>query len=105
LEHVHRGRLSLERLVELTSAGPARVFGIAGKGRLATGCDADLTLVDLAAKRGIRQDWIRSRCGWTPYAGARVNGWPAATVVRGHLVMRAGRLAPLPVGRPVSFPP
>ena len=53
LDHVNAGRLTLERFVDLTSAGPARVFGIAGKGRIARGYDADFTIVDLKAKRRI----------------------------------------------------
>ena len=60
LDHVHAGRLSLQRLVDLTSAGPARVFGVEGKGRIALGYDADLTLVDLNARRTIADDWIAS---------------------------------------------
>src|SRR6185437_10911298 len=54
LNHVAEGRLTLERLVDLTSAGAQRVFNIAGKGRMAEGWDADLTIVDLKAKRIIR---------------------------------------------------
>lgn len=102
LDHVSKGRLSLERLVDLTSAGPARVFGIAGKGRLAVGYDADLTLVDLQAKQTIHDSWIASRCGWTPFDGWEVTGWPIATVVRGRIAMIDGELA-APEGRPVRF--
>jgi dihydroorotase len=65
LDHVHAGRLSMSRLVDLTSAGPARVFGIEGKGRIAEGADADLVLVDRARRQTITNAWIRSRCGWT----------------------------------------
>src|SRR3546814_10729766 len=53
LTHVAEGRLSLGRFVDLTSAGPARIYGIAGKGRIARGFDADFTVVDLAARRTI----------------------------------------------------
>jgi len=102
LDHVSEGRLSLERLVDLTSAGPARVFGIAGKGRIAVGFDADLSLVDLEAKRTIRDSWIMSRCGWTPFDGRSVTGWPIGTVVRGRMAMLEGELAE-PEGRPVRF--
>ena len=69
LDHVNAGRLSLARFVDLTSAGPQRLFGIAGKGRIAVGYDADLTIVDLKAERVIEDDWIGSKCGWTPFAG------------------------------------
>jgi dihydroorotase len=103
LEHVHAGRLSLQRLVDLTSHGPARVYGIAGKGRLAGGYDADLTLVDLKTRREITDAWSASRCGWTPYAGMHVMGWPMATVVRGHIVMRDGEVTSGGLGRPVRF--
>ena len=68
LDRVNRGELSLERFVDLTSTGPARVFRIVGKGRLAVGYDADFTIVDLKARRRIENRLIASRCGWT---GAR----------------------------------
>ena len=103
LDHVAAGRLSLERLVDLTSAGPARIYRIAGKGAIRPSNDADLTLVDLAARREISDDWIVSKCGWTPFAGMTVTGWPAATVIRGQVVMRDGALIGAPAGRPVAF--
>lgn len=102
LDHVNAGRLSLARFVDLTSAGPQRLFGIAGKGRIAVGYDADLTVVDLKAERVIEDGWIGSKCGWTPFAGRKVKGWPAGTVVRGRLAMWEGELGPAR-GRPVRF--
>ena len=74
LDHVAAGRLSLERFVDLTSAGPQRLFNIAGKGRIALGYDADFTIVDLAHKRRIENKWIASRAGWTPSDGTAVPG-------------------------------
>ena len=103
LEHVHQGRLSLERLVDLTSAGPARIFGIAGKGRIALGYDADLSVVDLKAERRIENRWIASRANWTPYDGMTVHGWPIATLIRGRVVMRDDQLVGAPGGRPMTF--
>lgn len=103
LDHVNAGRLSLARLVDLTSAGPQRLFGLAGKGRIALGYDADLTIVDLARTETITNAQAASRCGWTPYDGVKVKGWPVATFVRGHQVMRDGAiLGPAP-GEPVRF--
>jgi len=102
LDHVNAGRLSLARFVDLTSAGPQRIFGIAGKGRIAVGYDADLTIVDLKAERVIENEWIGSKCRWTPFAGRRVRGWPVGTLVRGRLAMWEGELGQ-PQGRPVSF--
>ncbi|ESQ76814.1 dihydroorotase [Asticcacaulis sp. AC402] len=88
LNHVAQGKLSLERLVDLTSAGAQRVFGVANKGRMAEGYDGDITLVDLKARRVLRHADMRTRSGWTPFDGMEVTGWPKATIVRGKVVMR-----------------
>lgn len=103
LDQVARGRMTLERFVDLTAHGPQRLFGIAGKGRLAVGWDADLTVVDLGARRVIEDGWIASKCGWTPYAGREVTGWPVGTVVRGRRVMWEGELTAPAGGAPVRF--
>ena len=103
LDHAHQGRLALERVVDLTSAGPARVFGLPGKGRIAEGADADLVLVDLRREETITNASVRSRCGWTPFDGLRVTGWPVATVLRGQVVMRDGEILGPPAGVPLRF--
>lgn len=103
LNHVANGRLTLERFVDLSSQGAQRVFGTAGKGRMAEGYDADLTIVDLKAKRTLRHEDMASRCGWTPFDGMEVTGWPMATIVRGRVVMRDGELIGKAHGRPVRF--
>ena len=103
LNHMNEGRLSLRRLVELTSAGPQRVYNIACKGRIAKGYDADFAIVDLKAKRTITNDWIASKCGWTPYDGKKVTGWVMATLVRGNIVMREDELVGKATGAPVRF--
>ena len=92
LDHVNAGRLSLARFVDLTSAGPARLFNIACKGRIAAGYDADFTVVDLKRSETITNKWVASRAGWTPYDGVRVTGWPVGTFVRGRRVMWQGEL-------------
>jgi dihydroorotase len=103
LDHVSNGRLTLERFVDLTSAGPQRLFGIARKGRLAVGYDADLTVVDLKGRETITDRWIASRCGWTPYDGVTVTGWPVGTLVRGRVAMWDGEVVEPSVGEPVRF--
>jgi len=103
LNHVAEGRLSLERLVDLTSHGPQRIFGLAGKGRIANGYDADVTLVDLDAEREITEDWLASKCGWSPFTGERVKGWPVGTIVRGTAVMRDGELTRPSTGQACRF--
>ncbi len=103
LDHVNAGRLPLTRLVDLMCAGPARVYGAVGKGRLAAGYDADFTLVDLKRQRRIENSWIASPCGWTPFDGMQVTGWPVSTIVRGRVVMREDEILGEPTGRLVRF--
>ncbi len=103
LDHVNAGRLTLERFVDLTAYGPARLFGIARKGRLAVGYDADLTVVDLGRRETITDGWIASRAGWTPYDGVEVTGWPVGTVIRGQEAMWDGESIGAPGGRPILF--
>lgn len=103
LEHVHQGRLSMQRLIDLTSAGPQRLYNLRGKGRIALGYDADFTVVDLSAVREIQESWIASKCGWSPFVGHTVHGWPLATIIRGNIVMREDELIGKPAGQPVRF--
>lgn len=103
LNHVNAGRLKLTRLVDLMCTGPARVYGAIGKGRLAAGYDADFTLVDMRRQRRIEESWIVSPCGWTPFAGMDITGWPVATIIRGRTVMRDDEVLGTPVGKLVKF--
>jgi dihydroorotase len=103
LDHVANGRLTLQRFVDLSSAGPQRLFSIARKGRIAAGYDADFTVVDLKRRATIRDSWIASRCGWTPYDGKEVTGWPVGTFVRGVRVMWEGEIVAPSRGKPVRF--
>jgi dihydroorotase len=96
LDAAWRGRLTLERVVDLTAAAPARAFRLAGKGRLDVGCDADIAIVDLDAELEIRDDMVLSKIGWTPYAGRRVRGVVETTLVRGRVVFEDGKV----VGQP-----
>jgi dihydroorotase len=103
LNHVNAGRLSLNRMVDLMCAGPARVYGAVGKGRLAAGYDGDFTIVDMKKQRRIEESWIVSPCGWTPFAGMEITGWPVATIVRGNVVMRDDTILGTPLGKLVKF--
>jgi dihydroorotase len=103
LDHVNAGRLSLARFVDLTSAGPARLFNMACKGRIAAGYDADFTVVDMKRSETITNRWIASRAGWTPYDGVRVTGWPVGTFLRGRRVMWQGEVVTASQGEPVRF--
>lgn len=103
LDHVNAGRLSLARFVDMSSAGPQRIFQIARKGRIALGYDADFTVVDMKRKETITDDWIASRSQWTPYHGKTVTGWPVGTFIRGAKVMWQGELTAPARGDTVRF--
>jgi len=103
LNHVAEGRLTLQHLIELTSAGPQRVFGLRAKGRIALGYDADFSIVDLKARWTIAESWLASKCGWSPFTGMELTGKPIGTIIRGHRVMWDGALANQAIGAPIRF--
>jgi dihydroorotase len=103
LTHVAEGKMTLERFVDLTSAGAQRVFGVAGKGRMAKGYDGDLTIVDLKARRTITHAQMANRSGWTAFDGFEAQGWPIATIIRGQIVMRDDAVIAPHLGKPVRF--
>lgn len=103
LNHVAEGRTTLARVIDLTSAGPQRVFNIIGKGRIAVGYDADFSIVDLKARWTITDAWLASKCGWSPFTGMEITGKPVGTIVRGHRVMWDGALADSAIGEPIRF--
>ena len=103
LDHVNAGKLTLERFVDLSSHGPNRIFGIARKGRVAAGYDADFTIVDMKRSQTIKNSWIASRAQWTPYDGKKVQGWPVGTIIRGKRVMWEGEIATPSQGEAAVF--
>jgi len=103
LDHVANGRLTLQRFVDLTSAGPQRIFNLVNKGRIAPGYDADFTIVDLRKQWTVEDEWLASRCGWSPFTGMTLTGQAVGTIVRGYRVMWEGTLANEAHGRPVRF--
>ncbi len=103
LDHVANGRTTLQRVIDLTSAGPQRIFGLVGKGRIAAGYDADFSIVDLKARWTVEESWLASRCGWSPFTGMALTGRPIGTVIRGNRVMWEGMLAPAALGEPIRF--
>ena len=103
LTHAAEGRLSLERVVDLTSHGANRLFGLRDTGRLAVGWQADFTLVDLNARWRVEESWLASKCGWSPFTGMAMTGRPVATIIRGRTVMRDGEIPAPAGGRPLAF--
>ncbi len=98
LNEIANGNLGLQKLVDLLCENPREIFGCKNKGRIDIGMDADITLVDLKSERRIENDWIKSRCGWTPFAGKTVKGWPQAVFLKGQLAMHKDELVNDPSG-------
>lgn len=90
LNEVTQGRFRIEQVVRWMCDAPARVWGIVGKGRIATGYDADLVLVDPTLTRTIRDEEQFTKCRWSPWHGESLTGWPVMTWVGGRLVFRRG---------------
>ncbi len=104
LNHVGHGRLSLEKLVELMCVNPVNLFGVQHKGAIQEGYHADFTIIDLNKEAKISEDWLRYKCGWSPFSGELVKGWPVATLLKGNVVMKDGKLTGQePCGELLSF--
>ena len=103
LDHVAKGRMTLERLIDMTSAGVQRVFGLVGKGRIAAGYDADFSIVDRKGTFAVSEDWLESRCGWSPFTDMELQGRVVGTIVRGHIAMWEGQLANAAHGQALRF--
>ena len=96
-EGVNKRGLSLEKVVEVTSYNPAKVFGLyPRKGTISVGSDADLAIVDLEKEVTWKQAMSPSNADWSIYEGWRFKGWPALTMVRGKVVMEDGRIVAEP---------
>ena len=103
LDHMAQGRLSLDRLVDLTSHGANRLFNLRDKGRLAVGYHADITVVDLKKSWTVEEQWLASKCGWSPYTGMTLTGKPVGTIVRGRRVMWQDELVTPALGEAIRF--
>jgi dihydroorotase len=89
LDRVAAGRCTIEQVAGWMCDAPARVWGMIGKGRLAPHYDADLVLVDLQRSKTVLDEQQLTKCGWSPWHGQTLTGWPVATFVGGHRVWSA----------------
>ena len=103
LTFVSQGRLKLEDIARMGAENPATLFGIRDKGRIAERYDADLVLVDPSKKVVFERSMVASKCGWSPYEGETLCGWPVRVILRGRTVMQEGGLISPPAGRPVQY--
>jgi dihydropyrimidinase len=96
-EGVHRRGMSLQRVAQLISGAPARLFNLwPRKGTIQVGSDADFTVVDLDVEREVRADALQSFADYSIYEGRRLRGWPVLTISRGRVIARDGRFLGAP---------
>lgn len=92
-EGVNKGRISLERLVAVTSYNVAKKYGLLpNKGRIAVGADADLVVVDLSKVKKVKVEDLYDQAGFSCYDGWELKGWPVMTMVRGSIVAQDGKV-------------
>lgn len=92
LNFVNQNKLSMIKLVELMSMNPAKIFKIKNKGRIQVGYDADFSIVDLKKTRRIENSWIQSKCGYSPYHGMSIQGWPHSVILKGVLTFQEDQI-------------
>ena len=103
LDHVNKGKLKIEQLIKLVCENPCDLFGIKHKGYIKENYDADLTIVDMNKEVVIKDNWIESKCGWTPFNNYKVKGFPVATIVNGEIVMENNKIISTAKGKPLTF--
>jgi dihydroorotase len=103
LNEVNHGRCTLQQVVHWMCDAPARVWDIVGKGRIATGYDADLVLIDLARTAEVRNEDQLTKCAWSPWHGEQLTGWPVRTWVMGREVYRDGQVQDFAPGSEAQF--
>lgn len=86
LNLVKQKKISLNRVREITSKAPARIFGLKRKGEVKSGYDADLALIDMSLVKEVKNEILKTKCGWSPFAGQRLTGWPKLTICRGNII-------------------
>ncbi|RZU30973.1 dihydroorotase [Blastococcus saxobsidens] len=93
LTEVNKGRLTMERIVEMTSSNPAKLTGFYGKkGAIQVGADADLVVLDMDHEETLRAEHSHYRCGWMPSEDFETKGRPVKTILRGRVIMEDGNV-------------
>ncbi len=91
-EGVNKGKISIEKLVEICCYNPAKIFGLyPSKGSISVGSDADLVIVDLNKEVVVNEDSLYSASRFSPFAGWRLKGWPRTVILRGEIVAEDGK--------------
>ena len=98
-----QGRCSVAQVSNWMSTAVAKSYGIPKKGAIAPGFDADLVLVDLDNYRPVLKEELMTKCGWSPFEGWSLTGWPVVTIVGGEVVFNRGEFNSDFRGRALTF--
>lgn len=103
LDAVNKGNITLKRLVETVCENPAKIFKIENKGFIERGKDGDLTIIDMKLRKKVRNDKLFTKCGWSPFEGYELQGWPMITIVNGNVVFENGEVYDKVRGKEVEY--
>jgi len=103
LTQAMEGKCTVAQVAKWMSSAPAKAYQIPNKGAIAPGYDADLVLVDLHNYRPVWREEIVSKCGWSPFEGWNLTGWPVYTIVNGEIVYEKGKLNTEVRGKALTF--
>ena len=90
-------------VVKMTSFNPRKIFKIKNKGLIKVGFDADITIVDLNKEKKVMNKDMESKCGWSPFHGEKLTGWPIGTIVNGKKVFWNNKIIKNVYGKPIEF--
>jgi len=93
---VSKGRLGLEKFVELTATAPAKIYNLPRKGSIAVGADADIAIWDPDRRVTLSDEFMHDRTGYTPFTGRSLQGWPVTVLSRGRVIVENGKLSATP---------
>ena len=103
LNHVNKGKLTIEQLINLVCENPVKIFGIKNKGYIKKDFDADFTIIDMNKEIEIKNKNIESKCKWSPFNGEKFLGTPVVTIINGEIKMKDGKILGQPSGKPMLF--
>ncbi len=103
MDAVNKGKITLERMVETMCENPAKIFKIKNKGFIEEGNDGDLTVIDMKLRKKVRNDGLFTKCGWSPFEGFELQGWPVITIVNGKVIFENGEVYSKKNGKEVVY--
>ncbi len=103
LNEVTKKTISLNEVVKLTSFNPKKIFKIKNKGLIKVGYDADLTIVDMNKTKKVLNKDMKTKCGWTPFNGITLKGWPVGTIINGKVAFWKNKINKSVFGNPIIF--